>query len=235
MKDIIKNKITFVCSLVGIIIGIIWIMKTQDIYEPLIIIIVSSLETFSFLYLNSEKPISLPASAIETKFNNNVNVNLSIDNHNGKQNSAVSPESRVTYNRSEVIQLMKSKVNILFIDDDKNFEIVKILKNSGWKNTKSITDVKTIDAEIVFKSQVIFVDINGVGKIMKLEFEGLDLAFMIKQKYQDKCIIIYSANRNTNAFHNAWDICDYRLEKNALPTQFISLVEDFSYENYPNK
>ena len=118
----------------------------------------------------------------------------------------------------------------MFIDDDKNFNVVKILKDSGWKNTKTIVDIKSLDLPIVKETHVFFVDINGVGNLLKLEYGGLDLALMLKQKYPQRKVVIYSANKNSNSFHKAWDECDFKLEKNALPYQFQNLVEEFSLE-----
>jgi hypothetical protein len=60
----------------------------------------------------------------------------------------------------------------------------------------------------------------------------LDLALMLKDKYPQKKVVIYSANKKTNAFHEAFDKCDFRLEKNALPNQFQNLVEKYSIEFY---
>lgn len=122
----------------------------------------------------------------------------------------------------------------MFIDDDKNFNIVKILKDSGWRNTKTIIDVKTLDDQNIKNSEIIFVDINGVGKLLSLPNEGLDLALMIKQKYQKKKVIIYSANSSNNSFHEVWELADNRLAKNALPYQFQHLVEKYSLEFYNN-
>jgi hypothetical protein len=81
-------------------------------------------------------------------------------------------------------------------------------------------------------ADIIFVDINGVGKLLGLEHEGLDLALMLKQKYNKKKVVIYSANKYSNSFHQAWDVIDSRLEKNALPYQFQNLVENYSLEFY---
>ena len=124
-----------------------------------------------------------------------------------------------------------SRVKILFIDDDTKFNIVKILKDSKWKNTKSVVDIKSLDIPIVSEADIFFVDVNGVGKLLNCEHEGLDLALMLKQKYPNKKIVIYSANKNNN-FHQAWDQCDFKLEKNALAYQFQSLVEQYSLELY---
>lgn len=134
-------------------------------------------------------------------------------------------------NRESKIDALKNRYRILFIDDDKNFNIVKILKASGWKHTTAVQDLKSLDSESVRTSDIFFVDINGVGKLLNCQFEGLDLALMLKQRYPDKIVGIYSANRNNNAFHDAWDTCDFKLEKNALPYQFQSLVEKYSLDS----
>ncbi|HMO41472.1 MAG TPA: hypothetical protein PKC76_19065 [Saprospiraceae bacterium] len=81
---------------------------------------------------------------------------------------------------------------------------------------------------------IYFVDINGVGKLLNCKNEGLDLALMLKQRYPDKKVVIYSANSKNNVFHEAWDKCDSKIEKNALPYQFQSLVEQYSVEKYKN-
>jgi hypothetical protein len=127
---------------------------------------------------------------------------------------------------------MKGNFNILFIDDDKNFRMVKILKASGWKKTKWIPDVKSIDSDPLVQADIFFVDITGVGKILKCEHEGLDIAVMLKERYPDKKVIIYSAAKSFNPFHPAWDRCDFKLEKDALPYQFQKLVENSSIEKY---
>ena len=98
--------------------------------------------------------------------------------------------------RATVIESLKSKTCVLFIDDDRNFNVVKILKDSGWKNTKTVVDIKTLDIPVVKDADIVFVDINGVGKMLNLQYEGLDLALMLKQKYPEKKIIIYSATKN---------------------------------------
>jgi hypothetical protein len=159
---------------------------------------------------------------------NTINLNLG---KMEKDNNVETESKNDSLNREAKIDSLKSKVKILFIDDDKKFNIVKILKDSKWKNTKSVVDIKSLDIPIVKEADILFVDVNGVGKLLKCEHEGLDIALMLKQKYPDKKIVIYSANKNNN-FHSAWDICDFKLEKNALPYQFQSLVEQYSLELY---
>ena len=182
---------------------------------------------------NEKSENSIPLK-IETQINpiispvNNINVNVGkMENNNVLENQSKDDST----NREAKIELLKSKVRILFIDDDTKFNIVKILKDSKWKHTKSVVDIKSLDIPIVKDADIFFVDVNGVGKLLNCEHEGLDLALMLKQKYPNKKIVIYSANKNNN-FHPAWDQCDFKLEKNALAYQFQSLVEQYSLELY---
>lgn len=161
---------------------------------------------------------------------NNVNINLG--NMENKNQSNENDSEKNTENREALIDSLKPKIKILFIDDDKKFNIVKIFKDSKWKNTNSTTDIKSVDEPKVKEADIIFVDINGVGKLLECKDEGLDIALMLKQKYPNKKIIIYSANKNNDNFHPAWDLCDFKLEKNALSYQYLSLVEQFSIELY---
>lgn len=160
--------------------------------------------------------------------NNTVNVNLGNMESKNKDNDS----EKKSENREALIDSLKPKIKILFIDDDKKFNIVKIFKDSKWKNTSSVIDIKSIDDVKVKESDIIFVDINGVGKLLECKDEGLDIALMLKQKYPNKKIIIYSANKNNDNFHPAWNLCDFKLEKNALSYQYLSLVEQYSLELY---
>ena len=141
------------------------------------------------------------------------------------------PAEMSSKEREAAIELMKQRLNILFIDDDTKFNIVKVLKDSGWKKTRTIPDIKNLDMTAVKDSDIYFVDINGVGKILELPNEGLDLALMLKEKYSNKKVVIYSANPTGRVFHRAWDMCD-RIDKNALPSQFTNTVENYSLDLY---
>lgn len=89
---------------------------------------------------------------------------------------------------------IRAQTTILFIDDDKEFKIVPILRKAGWKNTSFFpnADVKDINAEKIRNAHIIFVDIKGVGKTM-YEDEGLGLVVDLKKKYPQKKVVIYSA------------------------------------------
>lgn len=232
MKNIIKSRLALIIAIVGFIGGTIWCFQTNFNIEPLILGIISIMEILGY-FLIPESNID-NSEILNVKNEQNVNVNVTVGDTNPIQPKSEKPE-RIKIDRSEIIDIMQPRTSVLFIDDDTNFNVVKILKDSGWKKSKTISDIKTLDVPAVRDADIIFVDINGVGKLLKLEFEGLDLALMLKQKYSEKKVIIYSANRNSNSFHQAWDICDFKLEKNALPYQFQNLVEEYSIEKYNSK
>lgn len=124
----------------------------------------------------------------------------------------------------------KSKHNchILFIDDQHNdFKMVSILKKAGWSNTRAIKDLTDLDDHKVIEADIVFVDINGVGTTM-FEDQGLGLAAALKDKYEKKIIILYSAEPTGNRFNKKLRKVDDSLPKNAEPYEFISLIERYS-------
>lgn len=223
MRRVIHSTITLAIAVIGFVGGIFWGYYSNWDFEPVILATISLLQIIGFFVIpkeNSEK--------FQNKNANNQNVNVTVHNHDFQHKE----QTKNLVDRNSLIETKKDKIGILFIDDDKNFNVVKILRDSKWKRTKSVVDIKSLDSVQVKNAEIIFVDINGVGKILNLEYEGLDLALMLKQKYPEKKIIIYSANKNSYSFHEAWERVDGRLEKNALPYQFQNLVEKFSLEYY---
>ena len=130
----------------------------------------------------------------------------------------------------EKIDYAKKIINILFIDDDTKFKVVKILKKTGWERTKSVTDIDDLDSIDVRDTNIFFVDIQGVGKILDFKDEGLGLALALKKKYPNKKVIIYSAEPQGERFHAALRKADTCLPKNAEPYEFQQVVEEFSIE-----
>ncbi|RKE90300.1 response regulator [Ichthyenterobacterium magnum] len=228
MKNIIHNTVTLLIGFVGLIGGLIWGYYSKWEFEPVILSIISFLEIIAYFTVPKDKKNNKELTQ-KSKNKNSQKVEVTVNNFSEPTQSEKKPSIK---DKNALIETKKDKIGILFIDDDKNFNIVKILKDSDWKKTKTITDIKSLDINQVKNSEIIFVDINGVGKILNLEYEGLDLALMLKQKYPEKKIIIYSANKNSYSFHEAWDVVDSRLEKNALPYQFQNLVENYSLEFY---
>ena len=121
---------------------------------------------------------------------------------------------------------IKSKVRILFIDDER-FNMINILKKAGWKNIEYKKDLSDLDDNAVLSANVIFVDINGVGCSL-FRNQGLGLAAAIKNKHKDKRVIIYSAEPNGDRFDNALRQVDACLPKNAEPIEFMNLIEEYA-------
>jgi mRNA-degrading endonuclease HigB of HigAB toxin-antitoxin module len=164
-------------------------------------------------------------------------------NHSYKTSSTINPNITITNNitgNSEIIkqkseettssndEKLKATTKILFIDDNHTeYKMVSILKKAGWSKTRSVKDITDLDAQVVMDSDIIFVDINGVGLTL-FEDQGLGLASALKVKYPQKKIVIYSAETSGDRFHKALRQVDDCLSKNAEPYQFINLVEHLS-------
>lgn len=239
MKQLFESKIALTTGVIGLIGGIAWALSTNGDVEALItasvsfVLVIGNLAS-TFMEDTQSIPVSESQSTqtITQSPSQTQTVYLTVNNDEKKDVQKKPEDIPTAMDREAIINNMQSKTRILFIDDDKNFNVVKLLKNSGWKHTKTVTDVKTLETPYVKESDVIFVDINGVGVQLNLPAEGLDLALMLKQKYPEKKVIIYSANKKNDVFHNAWSVCDYKLEKNALPYQFQNLVEEYSIDIY---
>ena len=119
---------------------------------------------------------------------------------------------------------IKGSTHILFIDDVK-FNMVQILKSMGWRNIESKKNVVNPDDDVVLRSHVIFVDINGVGG-NAYRNQGLGLAAAIKDKHPEKKVIIYSAEPTGDRFDADLRKVDGCLPKNAEPIQFSNLIEE---------
>lgn len=139
-----------------------------------------------------------------------------------------SPSGLVRRSDAEIKALTK----ILFVDDDTSFQVVKILKNTGWLNTKIIKDISNIDDQLVLDTDIFFVDINGVGLRLKFKDEGLGLALALKKTYPEKKIVIYSTVDSGNRFHEALRVADDTLSKQADPYEFITIVDNFAEKKY---
>ena len=162
--------------------------------------------------------------------NNNQNLNLFIGNgmsgnvQIGNGDKSSTPENKEADSNSTSCRKEKCSVHVLFIDDQK-FDNVDVLRNAGWKNTKSIKDIKAIDCPEVLAADVIFVDINGVGTSLFPKEQGLGVAVQIKSRYSEKCVVVYSAQ--PQELHKALSQVDAVLPKNAEPYEYISILENY--------
>lgn len=161
---------------------------------------------------------------LQTSNSNKVVINHYASNIDQKEVSKEKVEDK------EVDDRLKGKTKILFIDDNHTeYKMVSILKKSGWINTKSVKDVIDLDDPKVHEADIIFVDINGVGTTM-FQDQGLGLASALKRKYDNKKIVLYSAETTGDRFHRALRDVDDCLPKNAEPYQFSNLIEEFAKE-----
>lgn len=162
--------------------------------------------------------------------NNNQNLNFIIGDgmsgnvQIGNGDNPLTTERRDTESNISSGRKEKGSVHVLFIDDQR-FDNVDVLKNAGWKNTKSIKDIKAIDCTEVLAADVIFVDINGVGTSLFPKEQGLGVAVQIKTRYSEKCVVVYSAQ--PQELHKALSLVDAVLPKNAEPYEYISILENY--------
>lgn len=151
-----------------------------------------------------------------------------------KQNSFNNKTSPSIPIQADILQEAKSILRILFIDDDPRFKVVNIFKKSGWVNTSRVKDIGQLDSHIVLDTHIFFVDIQGVGKELGFNDEGLGLALALKEKYPNKKVVIYSAESRGDRFHKALRKADSSLPKNAEPYEFLQEVDDFAIEFLKN-
>jgi hypothetical protein len=116
---------------------------------------------------------------------------------------------------------------ILFIDDNE-VEAINTLKSNGWTNIQKINDIENISSEVITKSDILFIDINGVGKKLGFKDEGLGLALALMNRFPNKKYVIYSAQTEGKRIHEALNKADALLEKDAVPFEFITVVENLT-------
>ncbi len=122
----------------------------------------------------------------------------------------------------------KERVGILFIDDDTGFKIVSMLRKAGWRRVSIVADIDRVDHEKVKSADIIFVDVQGVGKKLGFDREGLGLLKAIKTKYPAKKAVIYSAVPLHDIFADEIDHADGRLKKTAEFIQFEQKIEELA-------
>lgn len=192
-----------------------------DTTEKIISVIVGIIVIAGFLlknHINSTKDTQTNNPTNSNKNNQSVTVTIgSQDTQHMSANMAQKPAL------PDVAELKRTS-QILFIDDDRGFKIVSILKKMGWDNTKLVADISSLEQPQLLNADVIFIDIQGVGKIMQYSDEGLGLALAIKRRYSEKKVVIYSAEEKGARFHEALQEADYSLPKTAEPIRFEDTI-----------
>lgn len=140
--------------------------------------------------------------------------------------------STAQFIKKDIISL-KAQKHIVFIDDMK-FEMVQNLKKAGWAHTKRMSDIKDYQHPDIIDADIIFVDINNVGKALSPK-EGKGVAVELKRRYPEKIVIIYSAVTEGNRFDEDLRAVDYSMDKNSSTSTFLRLIEDFLTDGKKNR
>jgi hypothetical protein len=237
------KNIILILSIISLIIASIWMYVSNFDFEPILMVLglVGVLLGYYWFDNKQTDASSSLGEKAQNSQNNTHTSNISVVNNispqiplNTIEELKVSEKKNNFHlqSKDEIIEIMKKKIKILFIDDDSGFNIVKILKDSGWVNASTTKDIKSIDIPQVKSATVLFIDNHGVGKLLNCKDEGLDLVKMIKEKYPEKIVVIYSGDMLGNMFHEAINLANHRLAKNALPYEFQKIIETASINLY---
>ena len=135
---------------------------------------------------------------------------------------------------TRTIEQLKNSVNILFVDNEV-FNLTTELKDKeGWRRLSVVPDISSLSQKEVIDAHILCIDIQGVGKELGFNDEGLGLIVAIHEKYPEKKIIMYSAEAQgqIDAFHPAEGIVDERLRKSANRYQFETTIERLAQEAF---
>lgn len=209
-----------------------WIISNKEwLFSGIAVAIIGMLWKWLYPFFKKRNSnVDKPSQSQNNNQTQNVTVNLA-------QPSITSVMSNDEKKEDSTLTIdgIRALTTILFIDDDKDFKIVPILRKAGWKNTSFFpnADVKDINVEKIRNAHIIFVDIKGVGKTM-YEDEGLGLVVDLKKKYPQKKVVIYSAIPEHKLFHEAVKLADDQLSKNSQPAVFVSLIESLAEDIWKN-
>lgn len=132
------------------------------------------------------------------------------------------------------IDQLKNSVEILFIDNEV-FNLTEDLREKeGWKRIKYVTDIKSMSQPELQDAHILCIDIQGVGKELGFQDEGLGLITAIHEQFPEKKIIMYSAEAQgqVDAFHPAEEFVDARLKKSANRYQFEMQLEELAQDAF---
>ena len=124
----------------------------------------------------------------------------------------------------------KDNTRILIIDDNKQEELEDYVHRHKWE-TRWLQDLPSFDHIDLKDSQIICLDINGIGDNLG-KGNGLDLLLSIKQRYPCKKFIVYSTQPISDFFHGANRFIDKRIHKQGDFEPFISAFDELSKEIY---
>ena len=117
----------------------------------------------------------------------------------------------------------RKNIKILFIDDE-GFDI-EPLKRIGFLDVSKQYEYTQIDD--YEKYDIIFCDINGIGKEIDEKYQGAALAKIIKSTYPDKVIIIFSAKQQYLDMHEFGKYVDETIAKNIQISDLTTLIDKY--------
>jgi hypothetical protein len=159
----------------------------------------------------------------KTEDNRPTSVNQSVSINLGDKGLG---ESKSKDSNSHDRAYVMATARILFIDDQTDFPVVKVIQKAGWKNVSIKKDIVNFSTPEILAVDIFFVDIQGVGKALAFSDEGLGLAKALKTHFgKKKKVIIYSAEPRGETFHEAWSLADGRLRKDAQPYEYLQLLD----------
>ncbi|HEL2965648.1 TPA: hypothetical protein UL939_000487 [Stenotrophomonas maltophilia] len=197
-----------------------------DTSEKVISLIVGVITLVSFAFFRKKRrsdsetvPTASSNTATVTGGSQIVNVNV------GELTALAAPDSAEPTVASEIDMVkLKNSTRILFIDDDRGIRIPGVLTKMGWVHMKTIKDLSSLEDPSLIEADVVFVDINGVGRKMQYVDQGLGLALDIKRRHAAKKVVIYSSEEKGKMFHEALKQADYSLPKTAEPIRFEDAI-----------
>ncbi len=117
----------------------------------------------------------------------------------------------------------RKNIRILFIDDE-GFDI-EPLKKVGFLDVNKQFEYTQIDD--YEKYDIIFCDINGIGKEIDEKYQGAALAKIIKSTYPDKIVIIFSAKQQYLDMHEYGKYVDETIAKNIQISDLTALLDKY--------
>ena len=135
---------------------------------------------------------------------------------------------------TRTIEQLKNSVNILFVDNEVFNLTTELKEKEGWRRLSVVPDISSLSQKELIDAHILCIDIQGVGKELGFNDEGLGLIVAIHEKYPEKKIIMYSAEAQgqIDAFHPAEGIVDERLRKSANRYQFETTIERLAQEAF---
>jgi len=129
---------------------------------------------------------------------------------------------------------IKRQANILVIDDEPLDGLLTGIRTSGW-NINQVKDIDNLDAEVLKKADIIFVDYKNVGTILTASEEGVGLLKLLKRKYPNKHFIFFSGYAGFIPGYEVHNMADGWIQKHSDLHIYIERIEIAAQKVYANR